>query len=208
MQWLKKYHLSVNSCYKNFHHRYAYRFDLILLITMLTFSPLAIPQMSDIHILIHFTGFKGAEKYFFDDYQGWIKDSKFWGFWTSLNYSTCAYSRLNSSMRADMKSRDRGKHELQLIPQCCSPRGRCSSAFQWEADKVIIRKGLREKGLRERQRERESQYQTEREKRGERNNRFQLNSLLSLILFELAANFACLRRPTPLSQKKPSTSDI
>lgn len=68
------------------------------------------------------------------------------------------------------------------IPSCCGPRGRCSSAFQWEADKVIIRKGL---GERER----------------ERNNRFLLNSQLSLILFELAANFACLRRPSPLSQQ-------
>ncbi|KAI4819177.1 hypothetical protein KUCAC02_004446 [Chaenocephalus aceratus] len=33
---------------------------------------------------------------------------------------------------------------------------------------------------------------------------FQLYSLLSLILFELAANFACLRRPTPLSQRSPA----
>lgn len=48
----------------------------------------------------------------------------------------------------------------------------------------------------------ESQNQTERG--GEWNNRFQLNSPLSPILFELTANFACLRRPTPLSQKSPA----
>lgn len=75
------------------------------------------------------------------------------------------------------------------------PGGRCSSAFQWEADKVIIRKGLRA-------RERESRNQTGSGR--DRNNRFRLNSLLSLILFELAANFACSRRPTPLSQKSPA----
>lgn len=74
------------------------------------------------------------------------------------------------------------------------PGGRCSSAFQWEADKVIIRKGLRA-------RERESRNQTGSGR--DRNNRFRLNSLLSLILFELTANFACSRRPTPLSQKSP-----
>lgn len=81
------------------------------------------------------------------------------------------------------------------IPRSCRPRGRRSSAFQWEADKVIIRKGLR--GARIKQREARVR---------ERNNRFQLDSPLSPILFELAANFACLHRPAPLSQKNPALS--
>lgn len=79
------------------------------------------------------------------------------------------------------------------IPWCCRPRGRRSTAFQWEADKVIIRKGLRGAGIKQR----EARVR-------ERNNRFQLDSPLSPILFELAANFACLHRPTPLSQKSPA----
>lgn len=39
-------------------------------ITVLRFSPSAIPQMSDIHIRIHLTGLKEEEKNFFDDNQG------------------------------------------------------------------------------------------------------------------------------------------
>lgn len=60
-------HLSVTSCHKNFHHRYADRFDLIPLITMFRFSPSSIPQMSDIHIhsfISHLTSLKEVEVFF------------------------------------------------------------------------------------------------------------------------------------------------
>lgn len=63
-------HLSVYSCYKNYHHGYAHRFDLILLLTLLRFCPSAIPQMSDIHIRIRLPALKEEKKNFFDDDQG------------------------------------------------------------------------------------------------------------------------------------------
>lgn len=117
-------------------------------------------------------------------------------FLTSLNYSTCSYSRLNSSMRVDMKRTDRGKHEL-----------RCwyVSAAGPEAAALLPSSGRQIESSLEKAWERELESNRERgRKERERNNRFHLNSLLSLILFELTANFACLHRPTPLSQKRPA----
>lgn len=63
-------HLSVNSSYKNFHHRCAHRFNLTLLITVLRCSSSAISQMSDIHIRIHWASLKEEEKNFFDANHG------------------------------------------------------------------------------------------------------------------------------------------
>lgn len=137
-------HLSVTSCFKNFHCRYADRSDLAPLITVFRFRPSFIPQMSDIHIQNHFKSLKEEEAFFWWSRANWRQ--QIFGFWISLNYSICAYSRLNSKIRTDMQSRD-GEKKARVampIPSCCRPCGRCSPAFQWEADKVIIRKGLRE----------------------------------------------------------------
>lgn len=101
-------------------------------------------------------------------------------------------------MSADMKSRDRGKHELRFWylsaadPEAAAPMPSSGRQIESSLEKAWERKAW------------ESESNREGERGRERNNRFQLNSLLSLILFELTANFACLRRPTPLSQRSPA----
>lgn len=86
-------------------------------------------------------------------------------------------------MRADMKSSRRGKQQLWCWflraagPEAGTPLPSCGRQIEWSLEETWER---------------------------EKNNRFHLNSLLSLILFELTANFACLCRPAPLSQKSPA----
>lgn len=107
-------------------------------------------------------------------------------------FHLCIFKAKELWMRADMKSRDRGRHQLQCWnlsaagPEVAAPLPSSGRQIKSSLEKAWERKAW------------------ERERGRERNNRFQLNSLLSLILFELTANFACLRRPTPLSQKSPA----
>ena len=115
-------------------------------------------------------------------------------------FHLCIFEAKELWMRADMKTSDRGKHQLRCWylgaagPEAAAPLPSSGRQIKSSLEKAWERKAW----------ERESESNREKERGRERNNRFQLNSLLSLILFELIANFACLRRPTPLSQKSPA----